>query len=37
MKSANIYYKDNTSDIIIKEVKKYLDNGKFDKYFYDIK
>ncbi len=34
---SNIYYQKNTSNIIIREVKKYLSEGKFDKYFYDMK
>lgn len=35
--NENIYYKEDTSLTIIKEVKKYLLEGRFDKYFYDIK
>ena len=32
----NIYYKPNSSDLVIKEIKKYLAHRRFDKVFFDM-
>lgn len=36
-KKENIYFKLNTANQIIEEVKKYLSQNDYEKYFYDIK